>query len=256
VIVEIVGDSSANCPQQPDRTTQSGMLADVYAPVTICGVIAEVDGTATGSCMPVPGFPPVNDRPTNSVTQSAPIDGVLLVNACSIVVAVDGSASNHCEPAHEAPTQTGSVPVNAPVLVCSITAAIEGIARAVCTGAGGPGLPIGTPGSPGTGLTIPITVCGIEAVLDGRAGAACPNPTTSSSQSKTPPITVPVSQASTAPLAAPAKAAGPSGPLAFTGAPLPLELLMGAVALLTGLVISRPSRRRRRGLSGATRSEA
>ena len=51
-------------------------------------------------CMPNVGFPLVNDLPTNNVSQSAPIDGVLPVNVCSIVVAVAGTASNQCEPTH------------------------------------------------------------------------------------------------------------------------------------------------------------
>jgi hypothetical protein len=262
VIVEIVGNSSANCPQQPDSTTQSGELADLYAPATVCGVIAEVDGTATGSCMPAPGFPLVNDLPTNTITQSAPVDGVLPINACSIVIAVDGSASNQCEPNHEAPTQTGPLPVNAPVTVCSIAAAIEGNASGVCTGAGNTGIAVGTPGSPGTGVTLPVTVCGIEAALGGSASATCPNPTVSTtSPSKTSPTTAPVSLASTTPAAAPAKtaapakAAAPSGPLAFTGAPLLPEILIGVMALLVGLMISKMSRRQGRNVRHATRSD-
>jgi hypothetical protein len=263
VIVEIAGNSTSNCPQYPDKTTQSGMLADLYAPATVCGVIAEVDGTATGSCMPVPGFPLANSLPTNSITQSAPIDGVLPINACSIVVAVDGSASNQCEPAHTAPTQTGPVTGNVPVTVCSITAAIQGTATGVCTGPGnGTPISVGTPGSPGTGVTIPITICGIEAALGGVASATCPNPTTSTSPpptttpSKTSPTTVPVKLASTAPTSVKAAApAAASGPLAFTGAPLLLELLIGAMALLTGFVISKMARRQSGGVPGATSSE-
>ncbi len=147
-------------------------------PATVCGVIAEVDGKATGMCMPDAGFPLVNDLPTNNVSQSAPIDGVLPVNACSIVVAMAGSASNQCEPTHLATNPTGSVPVNVPVTVCAVAAALDGTADATCTGAGtGTTIPIGTPGSPGTGITLPITLCGIEAALGGSATASCPTPT-------------------------------------------------------------------------------
>ena len=103
-------------------------------PTTVCGVIAVVDGTGTGMCMPDAGFPLVNDLPTNNVSQSAPIDGVLPVNACSIVVAVAGSASNQCEPTHLATNPTGSVPVNVPVTVCAVTAALDGNADGTCTG--------------------------------------------------------------------------------------------------------------------------
>ena len=106
--------------------------------------------------MPNAGFPLVNDLPTNDVSQSAPIDGVLPVNVCSIVVAVDGTASNQCEPTHLSTTPTGSVPVNVPVTVCAVTAALDGTADGTCTGAStGTTLPIGTPGSPGTGHHAP-----------------------------------------------------------------------------------------------------
>jgi hypothetical protein len=93
VIVEIAGDSTSNCPQDPDTVKQSGELADLYAPVGICGVIVEIDGAAAGKCMPTAGFPLVNGLPTNQLSQSAPIDGVLPVNACSILIAVDGDSN-------------------------------------------------------------------------------------------------------------------------------------------------------------------
>ncbi len=229
--------------------SQSGQLVDLYAPATVCGVIAEVYGTATGMCMPDTGFPLVNDLPTNEVSQSAPVDGVIPVNACSVVVAVAGSASNSCEPSHLATTpSTGSVPVNVPLTVCSVTAAVEGDASGTCTGAGSSTIPIGTPGSPGSGVTLPITICGIEAALGGTASAACPEPTSTSSTpttSASSPTTVPVMLSSTAPTpiqAASTPAGG--GALAFTGAQLMLELLIGAGALLLGLVITRLGRRR------------
>ena len=141
VIAEIDGNSTANCPQEPNTVSQSGQLADLFVPATVCGVIAEVDGTAKGMCMPDTGFPLVNDLPTDTVSQSAPIDGVIPVNACSVVVAVAGTASNSCEPTHLATTPTGSVPVSVPVTVCSVTAALDGNASGVCTGAGTTGDP-------------------------------------------------------------------------------------------------------------------
>ncbi len=129
-------------------------------------------------CMPNVGFPLVNDLPTNNVSQSAPIDGVVPVNVCSVVVAVDGSASNQCEPTHLASTPTGSRPGQRP----GHRLRGDGGARRdrrrhlhrlptpVVT------LPIGTPGSPGTGITLPITVCGIQVALGGTASASCPSP--------------------------------------------------------------------------------
>ena len=100
MIAEIDGDSSSNCPQQSDPATQQGQAADVFVPVTACGAVVEVDGSANGMCMPDAGFPLVNDLPTSDASQSAPVDGVVPVNACSVVVAVDGTASNSCEPSH------------------------------------------------------------------------------------------------------------------------------------------------------------
>ena len=154
VIAEIDGNSTANCPQEPDNVSQSGQLADVDAPATGCGVVAAVDGTAR-ACMPDAGFPQVNNLPTNSVTQSAPVDGVAPVNVCSVVVAVDGTASNSCEPAHVLSTSSGSFPVAAPVTVCAVTAAVYGTADGTCTGAGSASTPIGGPGGPGSGVTCP-----------------------------------------------------------------------------------------------------
>ena len=251
VIAEIGGNSTANCPQYPDSTSQHGQLADLYAPATVCGVIVEVQGTATGSCMPVSNFPLVNQLPTNTVTQSAPIDGVLPINACSIVIAVSGTASNQCEPTHEGETQGGQGTINVPVTVCAVTAALQGTATGTCTGPGGTTTSIGTPGSPGSGVTVPITICGIEAALGGTANSLCPQPTVTTSPSTAPtkPTPVPVSLASTAPpapahAAAPPAAAPSSGStLANTGAPLLLELAIGAAALLLGLAVSRLGRR-------------
>jgi hypothetical protein len=213
-------------------------------------VILEVQGVATGSCMPVAGFPLVNNLPTNAVTQSAPIDGVIPINVCSVVIAVDGTASNSCEPAHLAPTQTGQGTLNVPVTVCAVTAALQGTATGTCTGPGGTTTSIGTPGSPGSGITAPITVCGIEGALGGTANSQCPQPTVTTSPS-TPgkPTPVPATLASTAPAPhapAPAHAAAPaasSGALANTGAPLLLELAIGVAALLLGLAVSRLGRR-------------
>jgi hypothetical protein len=250
IIAEIGGNSTANCPQYPDTVHQNGQFADLYAPATVCGVILEVQGVATGSCMPVAGFPLVNNLPTNAVTQNAPIDGVIPINVCSVVIAVDGTASNSCEPAHLAPTQTGQGTLNVPVTVCAVTAALQGTATGTCTGPGGTTTSIGTPGSPGSGITAPITVCGIEGALGGTATSLCPQPTVTTSPS-TPakPTPVPATLASTAPAPhapAPAHAAAPaasSGALANTGAPLLLELAIGLAALLLGLAVSRLGRR-------------
>jgi hypothetical protein len=251
VIVEIVGNSAASCPTNPDTVNQSGELADAYVPGSVCGVLVELDGNATGSCMPTASFPLVGGLPTNALTQSAPIDAVLPVNACSILVAIDGTATNSCEPSHVAPAQTGSLPVVAPVTVCSVTAALDGKADAVCTGSGNTGVPIGVGGS-GSGVSLPVTVCGIEAALGGSASAACPEPVTTlaSVTPKSPTATtpapakvVPVTLAKTA--APAAKAAAPSGALAFTGAPLVLELLIGLMALIAGLAINLLARRQR-----------
>jgi hypothetical protein len=243
VIVELADNSSASCPQNPDTTHQSGELADLYVPAGICGVIVQIDGTSKGDCMPTSGFPLVNGLPANTLTQSAPIDGVLPVNACSIVVAVAGSASNECEPAHIAPTQTGTGKINAPVNVCAVAAAVQGTATGTCTGAGNTGLPIGLPGSPGTGVSLPVTLCGIEGALGGTADGSCPTP---SVPAVTPPVTspvttVPVTLASTKPAPAVTK---PSV-LAFTGAPLLLELAIALMALLAGLGLTSLTRRQR-----------
>ena len=84
----------------PIPPSQQGQAADVFGPVTACGAIVAVDGSANGMCMPDAGFPLVNDLPTSDGSQSAPVDGVIPVNACSVVVAVAGTASNSCEPTH------------------------------------------------------------------------------------------------------------------------------------------------------------
>jgi hypothetical protein len=238
VIVEIAGDSTAACPTNPDGVHQAGELADLYVPATVCGVIVELDGNAAGSCMPAAGFPLVKSLPTNPLTQSAPIDGVLPVNACSILVAIDGTATNSCEPSHVAPTQTGSLPVVAPATVCSVTAALDGTANGTCVGSANTGLPIGV-GGKGSGVSLPITLCGIEAALGGAANAACPEPATLASVT---PTTVPVSTLAQVTHTAAPK---PSGALAFTGAPLVLELLIGLMALVAGLAINLAARRQR-----------
>jgi hypothetical protein len=241
VIVSIAGNSTATCPQNPDSVSQHGELADLYVPAGICGVIAEIDGTATGHCMPVSSFPLVGGLPVNPVSQSAPIDGVLPINACSILVAIDGSATNDCEPAHLAPTQTGMAPVKVPVTVCSATVAVQGSAVGTCTGSATGAVP----GVSGTGVTLPITICGIEGALGGTASANCPEPTTSPATTPgTPQTTVPATLASTTPVKTAAPA--PAGALAFTGAPLVLELAIALMALLSGLAISVLARRQRR----------
>jgi hypothetical protein len=164
---------------------------------------------------------------------------VLPVNACSILVAIDGSATNSCEPNHVAPTQTGTLPISAPATICSVTAALEGTATGTCIGAGNGGIPIGI-GAPGSGISLPITLCGIEAALGGTASAACPNPVTTLASTTPPPPAAPVTLAQTTP-------AKPAGALAFTGAPLVLELLIGLMALMVGLAISLLTRRQRTG---------
>jgi len=236
VIVEIADDSTASCPQNADTVHQSGELADLDVPAGVCGVIVEIDGTGKGDCMPVAGAPTLNGLPVDGLTQSAPIDGVLPINACSIVIAVAGTASNQCEPAHIAATQTGTAPINVPVTACAVAAAIQGTATGTCTGAGNTGLPIGLPGSPGTGVSLPITLCGIEAALGGGAAGTCPQPAVVAS---TPPTTLPI--VTTTAAVAPAKTPA----LAFTGAPLVLELVIGLMALLAGWGMTLLSRRQR-----------
>ena len=106
------------------------------------------------------------------------------------------------------------------------------------TGPGATTTGIGTSGSPGNGVTLPITLCGIEGALSGTATSLCPKPA---------PTAVPVSLASTAPAAAHAAtpaAAPSSSALAHTGAPLLLELAIGASALLLGVAASGLGRRR------------
>ena len=241
VIVEIVGNSTAGCPTHPNTVAQAGSLADLYVPAGICGVLVELDGKAAGSCMPSSDTPLVKGLPTNTLTQSAPIDGVVPVNVCSIVAAIAGSATNTCEPSHIAATQTGALPVSAPATVCSVTAALEGTATATCVGAGNTGVPIGI-GKPGSGVSLPITLCGIQAALGGSASASCPQPVATLA-SVTPPTTIPVTLPATTP------APKPAGALAFTGAPLVLELLIGLMALIAGVAINLLARRQR-GASG------
>ncbi len=274
-IVEIDGNSSANCPQQPDPADQQGQVADVAAPVTACGTIVAVDGSASGMCMPDTGFPIVNDLPTTDGSQSAPVDGVIPVNACSVVVAVAGTASNSCEPTHVETGETGSASASAPLTVCAVTAALDGNSNGTCVGAGSSSNPIGTPGSPGSGATVPLVFCGVEGALDGSAEASCPGPAASASAPGTgtgtsPPPTasspapapvptasspapapVPTALVSTGatPLRTPtvATASSSGSSLAFTGAPLLLEVLIGAGALLLGLAVTRLGRRRAKG---------
>jgi hypothetical protein len=234
VIVEIVGNSTADCPTHPNAVTQDGQLADVFAPATICGVLVELDGAATGQCMPSSDFPLVKGLPTDNLTQKAAIDGVLPVNACSVLVAIDGTATNSCEPTHVATTPpAGGVPVIVPATVCSITAALAGTATGTCIGAQNTGTPISV-----LGISLPITLCGIEAALGGTASASCPNPVTTLAAT-TPTTAGPVTSPHTAAPAAPAPA------LAFTGAPLLLELLIGLMALVVGMAISLLARTRR-----------
>jgi hypothetical protein len=131
--------------------------------------------------------------------------------------------------------------------VCAVTAAIDGNASGTCTGAGTQVGPIGTPGSPGTGVTIPITICGIEVALGGTSVASCPQPTVSTSPGTTPATAPATTTTAKTAAAAPPTAvhtAAASGPLALTGAPLLVELLIGAAAIILGLVVSRLSRRR------------
>jgi hypothetical protein len=241
VIVEIADNATASCPTNPDTTSQAGELADLYVPAGICGVIVQIDGKATGDCMPTSDFSLTNGLPVNSLTQSAPIDGVLPVNACSIVVAIDGSGTTACEPSHVAPTQTGVLPISGPVTVCAVTAALEGTADGTCTGSGGTGVPIGLGGA-GSGVSLPITLCGIEGALGGTADASCPQPTTSAATTPTTP-SAPVTLASTTPAAAAAPA---KGALAFTGAPLVLELAIALMALAAGWAMTLLARRQRK----------
>src|SRR6185437_8478470 len=98
-----------------------------------------------------------------------------------------------------------------------------------------------------TGVTLPITICGIEVALGGTSVASCPQPTVSTTPASTPPSTQPATTAAQTAPAAPTAvqtAAAASAPLALTGAPLLLELLIGAAAVILGLAISRLSRRR------------
>jgi hypothetical protein len=246
VIVEIADNASATCPTNPDTVHQSGELADLYVPAGICGVIVQIDGTAKGDCMPTAGFPLVNGLPTNTLTQSAPIDGVLPVNACSIVIAIAGSASNECAPSHIAADQTGTGKVNGPVTLCAVAAAVQGTATGTCTGAGNTGLPIGLPGSPGTGLSLPITVCGLEGALGGSADGSCPTPavTPATLPTTSPSVVSPVvTMASATP---PAAAPVPAGALAFTGAPLLEQLVIALMALGAGLLLTGLALRQRR----------
>jgi hypothetical protein len=238
VIVEIADDSTASCPQNADTVHQSGELADLDVPAGVCGVIVEIDGTGKGDCMPVAGTPTVNGLPVDGLTQSAPIDGVLPINACSIVIAIAGTASNQCEPAHIAASQTGTAPINVPVTACAIAAAVQGTATGTCTGAGSTGLPIGLPGTPGTGVSLPITLCGIEAALGGGAAGTCPQP--AATVASTPPTTLPIVST-----LATVKPAAKAPALAFTGAPLVLELVIGLMALLAGWGMTLLSRRQR-----------
>jgi hypothetical protein len=203
-----------------------------------------------------------NPKGTEGVTsQKGVIDAAVPVTVCDVIVEIVGNSNSNCSQSPDTTTQSGTLAdVYAPATACGVIAEVDGTATGVCTGPGNrTPIPTGTPDKSGTGVTPPITICGIEAALGGLASATCPRPTTSASSppstspSNTSPTTVPVSLASTSP--APAKtaaAAAASGPLAFTGAPLLLELLIGAMALLTGLVISKLARRQRGGVPGAS----
>jgi hypothetical protein len=91
-------------------------------------------------------------------------------------------------------------------------------------------------------VSLPITICGIEAALGGSASATCPNPAPATSPATTP-TTVPISTLATV---TPTAAPKPAGALAFTGAPLLLELLIGLMALISGLAISLLAKRQSR----------
>ncbi len=157
IIAEVDGTSSADCPQETGPGSQSGELADADVPVTLCGAIVAVDGSAIGSGQPARDAALTDDLPTSDDTQSAPIDGVLPVSACSIVVAVAGNASSSCEPVHVASSQNGSVPVDGTVTLCSIAAAVGGSGSGTCTGAQTADVtPVGQPGSQTTGATVPV----------------------------------------------------------------------------------------------------
>ena len=113
-----------------------------------------------------------------------------------------------------------------------------------------------------SGLTsLGVLTCGLILATGltpagGTASAACPEPTTAStttapatSPSKSSPTAVPVALTSAKPTTsaqAAATSSGGAGALATTGAPLLLELLIGAAALIMGLAISRFSRRQDR----------
>ena len=113
---------------------------------------------------PTPAFPLANDLPTSDGSQSAPVDGVIPVNACSVVVAVDGTASNSCEPSHVRHHCLGYRPgLRARLTVCAVSASLNGNANGSCVGSGSTAAPIGTSTAPGSGATIPLTFCGIEA---------------------------------------------------------------------------------------------
>ena len=209
--------------------------------------------------MPDAGVPLTNDLPTSDASQSAPVEGVIPVNVCSVVVAVDGSASNTCEPTHvSSTTGEGSAPVFAPVSACAVTAALDGTADGTCTGTGSAFTGTGSPGDPGTGATLPVTLCGVQAALGGSASASCPQPTAAPSATATVAAGTPSAAAASRGTPAPAALVADSGPvnastgatgssgassLASTGAPLLLELLLGAGALLMGVAIKRSARR-------------
>ena len=102
IIAEVDGTGSAGCPQETNTGSQSGQVADADVPVTACGAVVAVDGSAAGSCQPASDAALSGDLPTSDQSQSAPVDGVLPVSGCSVVVAVAGSATNSCEPDHVA----------------------------------------------------------------------------------------------------------------------------------------------------------
>ena len=163
--------------------------------------------------------------------------------------------------------RTARVPVNGTVNLCSIAASVAGSSSATCTGAQTANLvPVGQPGSQSTGATVPVSLCGLEGAADGSASAACPEPSTSANT--TPPVsgtsapaagggsgqtgatgasagTIPATLTANPGTASATAAVTPAGALAQTGAPLLLEIFLGAVALLAGLVLRVSGRLRR-----------
>ncbi len=169
--------------------------------------------------------------------------------------------------------QDGSSPVNGTVDLCSIAASVAGSSSATCTGSQTANVTsVGQPGGQTTGATVPVSLCGLQGAADGSASAACPEPSTSASST---PVsgtagsgtggagstsagttsagagTIPATlTANPNPNPSPGTASAtaavtPAGALAQTGAPLLVEIVLGAIALLAGLVLSLSGRLRR-----------